>query len=260
MKRLCAFVTAAGILCAQSAKAPAAAEQRELLDRIAKNALDSQEQLPDFVCTQLTKRSEDPSGKGKKFKLRDTLEVEFTFVERHPNWKLLKVDGKPARFSYDQLRNGFISDAILQFFSLPGTLFGGEKPVRFEWKRQDAEGGRLLEVFAFRVPASASHLALSNDFESSVVGFHGFIFADPATSMLARIEVQLELPRADVVRESSIDVDYGPVTIAEREFLLPVKAVARLRTSGIAAQNETEVVRYQKYSADSSVKFGEPAN
>ena len=50
------------------------------------------------------------------------------------------------------------------------------------------------------------------------------------------------------------------MTIAERQFLLPVKAVARLRTSSMAAENETDVVRYQKYSADSSVKFGEPAN
>jgi len=260
MTRLCAFFVAAGLVSAQNAKAPSATEQHELLERIAQNALQSQEQLPDFVCTQLTKRREDPSGKGKRFKLRDTLEVEFTFVERHPNWKLLKVNGRPTRFSYDDIRSGFISDAILQFFSLPGTLFGGDDPVRFEWKRQETADARRLEVFAFRVPPSASHLQLSNDFASNVVGFHGFIFADPATSMLARIEVQLELPRSDVVRESSIDVDYGMVTIADRQFLLPVKAVARLRTSSKASENETDVVRYQKYSADSSVKFGEPAN
>ncbi len=260
MTRLWILIAAAGVIHAQNAKAPDAAEQRELLDKIARNAIESQEQLPDFVCTQLTRRGEDPSGKGKKFKLRDTLEVEFTFVERHPNWKLLKVNGKPARSSYDQLRSGFISDAILQFFSLPGTLFGGDNPVRFEWKRRETANGRQLEVFAFRVTPSASHLAMSNDYGSNVVGFHGFIYADPAMSTLARIEVQLELPRSDAVRESSIDVDYGLVTIAERQFLLPVKAVARLRTSSMAAENETDVVRYQKYSADSSVKFGEPAN
>lgn len=229
-----------------------------MIEQITKNALDSQDQLPDFICTQSTKRSEDPSGKGKRFKLRDALEVEFTFIAGHPKWKLVKVDGKPTRLSYDQIRSGFLSDAILQFFSLPDSIFGDAVQTRFTWNRWDLLDGRRAEVFSFRVPASDSQLGLTNNSGSSVVGFHGLMFADASTEMLMRIEVQLELPPETTARECSIDVDYGRVTIAGHQFLLPVTAVSEMRTPFGLAKNETEVVEYHKYTADSSVTFGQP--
>jgi hypothetical protein len=75
-----------------------------------------------------------------------------------------------------------------------------------------------------------------------------------------RLELQLDLPQGYPARECSLDVDYGPVTIAEHEFLVPVKATARLRMPGVIAKNETQVVQYQKYAADASVTFGEQSD
>ena len=264
MNRLAAllFVGAAafaGKPRAASEPAPSPAEQRAMLARVTQNALHSQDQLPDFICTQLTRRSEDHSGKGKKFKLRDSLEVEFTFVGGRPDWKLVRVDGRAARRSYADLKTGFLSDTILQFFSLPGSVFGESAQTRFNWSRWDALDGRRTEVFSFRVPVSASQLALTSGGAAAVVGYHGFMFADASTDALVRLEIQLELPRRSDAKECSINVDYGGVAIADRQFLLPVSAVAEMRTPAGLARNETEVVRYQKYSADSSVTFGEPA-
>ena len=229
-----------------------------MLARITQSALHSQDQLPDFICTQLTTRREDNSGKGKRFRQRDTLEVEFTFIGHRPSWNLLRLNGKPTHLSYNQLKSGFLSDAILQFFSLPDSIFGDEVQTQFAWNRWETLNGRRAEVFSFDVPASASQLGLTNGWGSSVVGFHGLMYADAATGMLERVEVQLDLPGETAARECSIDVDYGSVTIADHQFLLPLKAVARLRTPRVWAQNETEVVRYQRYAADSSVTFGEP--
>jgi hypothetical protein len=250
-----ALVAAAGI-CAQPA--PGVSEQQAMLARITQNALHSQDELPDFICTQRTKRSEDASGKGKRFKQRDILEVEFTFIGRHPKWNLLKLDGKPTRLSYNRIRSGFLSDAILEFFSLPDSIFGDEIQPHFVWNRWETLNGRRTGVFSFRVPSSASQLALTNEWQANVVGFHGLMYADASSETVTRIEVQLDLPRDGPARECSIDVDYGMVTIADRQFLLPVKAVARMRTLLGMAKNETEVVRYQKYAADSSVTFGAP--
>jgi hypothetical protein len=90
-----------------------------------------------------------------------------------------------------------------------------------------------------------------------VVGFHGEMFADPATQTVMRLELQIDLPPNFPARECSLDVDYGKVTIAEHEFLLPVKAEARLRGPQGIAKNETQVVRYQKYAAATSLTFGD---
>jgi len=229
-----------------------------MLARITEHSLHSQDQLPDFICTQLTTRSEDKSGKGTRFKKVDSLEVEFSFIGRKPRWNLLKVNEKPTHRTYDQLQNGFLSDAILQFFSLPDSIFGVDAGTQFAWNRWDKLDGKRMEVFSLRVLARDSQLAFTNNYGSKVVGFHGVMFADPATQTVMRIELKLDLPSDFPARECSLDVDYGNVIIAEHEFLLPVKATARLRTAGGIAQNETQVVQYQKYVAATSVTFGEP--
>ena len=63
---------------------PDAAAQQAILDGVRKTAQRYQDELPDFVCTLLTKRFEDRSGKGKKFKQRDSDEVEFRSVGHVP--------------------------------------------------------------------------------------------------------------------------------------------------------------------------------
>jgi len=244
-------------LCAQKERPPDANAQESMLARITEHSLHSQDQLPDFICTQLTTRSEDKD-KGNRWKKVDTLEVEFSFIGKQPRWKLLKVNERPTRRSYDQLQTGFLSDSILQFFSLPDSIFGPQVHTQFTWNRWDQIDGRRMEVFSLRVLARNSQLAFTNDYGSRVVGFHGLMYADPATQAVMRLELQLDLPSDFTPRECSLDVDYGEVTIAEHQFLLPVKATARLRVPGRLAKNETQVVRYQKYAADASVKFGEP--
>jgi hypothetical protein len=257
MKWLLAAALSTLMARAQSDRAPDANQRESMLARITEHSLHSQDQLPDFICTQLTTRSEDKSGKGTRWKKVDTLEVEFSFIGRQPRWKLLKVNEKATRRSYDQLQNGFLSDSILQFFSLPDSIFGEQVRTQFAWNRWDEIDGRRMEVFSLRVPARSSQLAFSNSFGSRVVGFHGLMYADTATQTVIRLELQLDLPPDFPARECSLDVDYGPVTIAEHQFLLPVKATARLRGPASIAKNETQVVRYQKYAADTSVTFGE---
>jgi hypothetical protein len=247
-------------LWAQSERPPDANQQESMLARITEHSMHSQDQLPDFICTQLTTRSEDKTGNGNHWKKVDSLEVEFSFIGRHPRWKLLKVNQKPTKRSYDQLQNGFLSDAILQFFSLPDSIFGEEARTQFAWDGWDKIDGKRMEVFSLRVLARYSQLAFTNNYGSRVVGFHGLMYADPATQTVTRLELVLDLPRDFPARECSLDVDYGEVTIAEHQFLLPVKATARLRTPGGLAKNETQVVRYQKYAADTSVTFGDGEN
>jgi hypothetical protein len=238
-------------------RAADAAAQASILARITETALRAQEQLPDFICTQRTERSEDETGKGRRWKRRDTLETEFSFVGHRPSWKLLKLNGKPTHLDYGQLRTGFISDAILQFFSLPGSLFGAQAGTALDWNRWDALDGRRVAVFSLRVPESTSQLAFSNDEGRRIVGFHGLLYADPATAQVMRLEIQLDLPPDFPVQESTLDVDYGEVGIANHTFFLPVRAVAGARIEGHLARNETTVVRYQKYAADATVTFGD---
>jgi hypothetical protein len=236
---------------AQTSAAP------DLLPRITEIALRAQAQLPDFISTQRTTRSEDSSsGKTRKWKQRDTIETEFTFVSRKPSWKLTKFNGKPTHIS--ELRSGFRADGILQFFSLPGSLFGPKVETVFEWVRSETRDGRRMEVYSLRVPQYASQLAFTGEDGRLVVGFHGLLFADPETAQVMRLEIEADLPDDYPVQRSSVEVDYRPVSIADRQFYLPARAVVEARIAGRLFKNETEVVRYQKYATDAKLSFGDP--
>jgi hypothetical protein len=252
-----AVLLTAAAAFAQIEPAPDAAEQHALLARITETALRAQEQLPDFICTQRTKRSEDETGKGRRWKQRDTLEIEFSFVGQRPSWKLLKLDGKPSHLNYGQLRTGFLSEAILQLFSLPGSLFGDQVATAFDWSRWDTLDGRRMAVFSLRVPETTSQLAFSGQEGRLIVGFHGLLYADAATAQVMRLEIQSDLPPAFPVQENTVNVDYGEVSIANQAFFLPVRAVVRARIAGHLVRNETEVVRYQKYAADATIIFSD---
>jgi hypothetical protein len=237
---------------------PDAAAQQAILDGVRQTAQRYQDELPDFVCTLLTKRSEDRGGSGKHFKQRDTDEVEFRLVGRIPYRKVLKVNNKSA--SQEPLI-GFRSDTLLPIVGfLPDWLLGPDAQTKFAWVRWDTQASQRVAVFHLDVRPSDSKLTLRNNLGVTTVGLHGLVYVDPAAARVVRLELELEVPRdgrMDVV-ESSFDLDYGPALIAGQEFFLPVRTVAQIRTlQGILSKNETEVVRYQKYAADSSVKFGE---
>jgi hypothetical protein len=232
--------------------------RQAILDAVRMTAQRYQQELPDFVCTLLTKRSEDRGGTGKHFKPRDTDEVEFRYIGRSPYRRVLKVNNKPAR---QEALTGFRSDTVLPIVGfLPDWLLGPDAKTKFEWLRWDAHRGERAAVFHLDVRPSDSRLVLRNNVGSVTVGLHGSMYVDPVSAEVVRLELQLEVPRDGLmdVAESSFDLDYGAVSIGDREFFLPIRTVAQIRTVfGALSRNETEVVRYQRYAADSSVKFGD---
>ena len=230
--------------------------QQALILRVQQNALDAQEMLPDFICTQLTTRSEDKTGNGRKWKKRDSMEVEFSFVDRKPNWKLVKFNGKDTHRTYGSVNQGFGADLMLQFFSLPGSVFGEKSGAVFEWDRWDRISGKRVAVFSVRQPASTSMLELRTPYSRWILGFHGSMYVEPEAADILRIEVALDPPRGIGMNASDVTVDYGSVTIGGGDFLLPVRAVARANL-GVLSKSEIEVVKYQKYGADSTIKFGD---
>jgi hypothetical protein len=53
------------------------------------------------------------------------------------------------------------------------------------------------------------------------------------------------------------DLEYGPVNISGQEMILPLKASENVREGKRLMRNEIQFVNYRKYSADSTVTFGE---
>ena len=236
---------------------PSPNDQRILLARVRLEALRYQRQLPDFLCTQLTTRAVDETGTGKHWKRRDTLEVEDVYVSTFVNHKLILLNGAPPHKTYQQL-TGFLSETVLHSVGfLPAWLFGPQAKTQFEWVRESTLDGRRMEVFSVHLPAADSKLTISTPRYSFIAGVDGEIYVDAVGAVVRRFEIRMDLPPASEIQEGEMDIDYDRVDISGRQFLLPVRFEARARFGTSLVRNETEVVRYQKYAAETTIHFDE---
>jgi hypothetical protein len=245
----------AAAACAQTSEpAPSVTDQQAMLARITKGALRYQGEVPDFLCEELITRSEANAKAPDRWKQLDTLEEELGFVGGQETHTLLKINGKKTRTSHEELE-GMRSDGLLQFVMVPSWIFGSRAGTRFDWNRWQTLAGRRVAVFAFQAPPSISTHPLANESRSFLVGYHGLIYADPATGDMARLEASMDAPKDFPFQEDAFEIDYGQVEIGGQPFLLPVKSVGWVRDRKLLTRNDIEIGQYRKYGADATVIF-----
>lgn len=237
---------------------PDARAQRVLLGRVRLESLRYQRELPDFICDQLTTRSVDDGGTGKHWKQRDKLQVQDVYVGGFVNHKLIAINGKDANKNYRALE-GFLSETVLHSVGfLPAWLFGPQAKTQFEWLREEMLDGRRMEVFSVHLAAADSQFTISAQRDMFVAGIDGEIYVDAISAVVRKFEIHMDLPANSVLQEGKLDIDYGQVSISSRSFLLPVRFEVQARYGASLVKNETQVVRYQKYGAVSTIHFDEP--
>jgi hypothetical protein len=146
--------------------------------------------------------------------------------------------------------NGEISEGV------PGTnlgdlFLGASSSGKFEWLRWQMIDGRQTAVFSFAVEKEKSHLDVSyccfpktttttnvanispevtvGDIQSvstwepfkKVVGYHGEFFINPDTGIVVRVITRAEMKPTDLVFREDRRIDYGPVVLAGKAYLLP---------------------------------------
>jgi hypothetical protein len=258
-RSVCILLLLASTQHAQDSTPPTPREQAVMLARVRREALRYQQELPDFICLQVTTRSVDETGTGQHWKRQDRFEVEDSYVGRFVNHKLIMLNGKPARKNYRQL-SGFLSESVLHSVGfLPGWLFSPQAKTEFQWVRPAVVNGRPVQVFKVHLAPSDSQFTISTERRPVVAGIDGFIYVDAMAATVRRFEIQMILPPDAAIQEGSVDIDYDAVSISERQFLLPVKFEVKASFGGTLGKNETQVVRYQKYAADTSIHFEDPS-
>ena len=85
---------------------PDAVEQARVLDAARDYARDYSKKLPNFICTQVTRRYEDPSGL-EFWQSQDTVVEKLSFFEQKEEYKLLFVNNVRLR------ARGSVSEARL---------------------------------------------------------------------------------------------------------------------------------------------------
>jgi hypothetical protein len=234
---------------------PDSIEQKRILAEITENALNYSKNLPNFICTQVTRRNFDPSGM-ENWRLMDTIQEQLSYFEQKENYKVTMVNSRMVTNVKHEQLGGATSSG--EFGSMLYEIFSPESQTEFNWERWATLRGRRMYVFNFRVAQSRSKYSILDvpSRREIIAGYHGLIYADRDTGMVMRIKLDCEeIPVDFPIQNVSLDLNYDFVKIAEQEFVLPLKAELRSRDGKYLVKNDVEFHLYRKFGTETSVTF-----
>jgi hypothetical protein len=236
--------------------APELAEQKKVLADATDYAINHERALPNFICTQTTRRFQDFSGR-EVWRPVDIIVERLTYFEHQEDYKVLEVNGVPSSVGHFQLGGASSSG---EFGSVMKGIFAPVAAAEFHWQTWFTLRGERMHVFAYQVAAANSdyHIVVAGQPEDLVTAYHGLIFIDDRRHFVHRITLHADgIPRAFPVQDVSLMLDYEYTRIGDADYLLPLTFELRSRDGKALVKNDVDYDNYRKFTADSSVRFGD---
>ncbi len=241
---------------------PSPEELKSILNEVQRKALDYTQSLPNYICSQYTKRHIDPSGT-EAWHLADTVLEQLSFVDQKEIYKVILHDDKPVtgNMTHEQLGGAKSSG---EFGSILRTIFDPETQTEFTWERWTSlrrEDNSLhpTYVFEFRVRQPRYSIMHEGSKRTISVGFHGEIFADRDSKAVMRVKMQCDgIPPDFPIQSVSLVLYYDVIDISGQSFVLPYQSDVKSREGKFLSWNEVSYRSYHKYSSDASISFGPP--
>ena len=241
---------------APSLPAPPRAEQERIIEEVRQYALGYTKRLPDFICTQVTRRYGDPSGL-EIWRQVDTITARVSYFEQREDYQVTLIDNRPVDLGMHEVGG---STSTGEFGTMLLELFEPKTDASFRWERWGKLRGRRSHVYAYRVMQNRSQLTISSDgSETVIVGYQGLVFVDEETLQVLRFTVDAtEIPTSFPVQEARTVLDYDYADISGSQHLLPLKFNMRMRAGRLLTKNEVEFRMYRKFETESILRFDTP--
>lgn len=229
----------------------AAITKLPLVEQARRYALQYAGELPNFIVTQTVKRFVQ-SPDVKDWKVEDTLEIELTYREETgEQFKLLRINGKPARQSYDELDG---STSTGEFGSLLAAIFLPQSKTEFKQVKEESFNNRPTVVYDYKVKKgnTVSSITDKNSGQKTLAGFSGTIWIDKETARVLRVEAAHEgMPAGFPITLSENAVEFDWINIAGERYLLPVRAevIMGRDRDRFYTRNVIEFKDYKKFEA-----------
>jgi hypothetical protein len=251
---------------------PAAAQpppdQSSVLESVRESALQFIGKLPDFICTQITHRTSSRAGfsapavgnglntlgSGTSWDVNDIVEERLTYIGTREEYEVLRINGRPAKgVDHLQLQGAFTAG---EFGSALHDVFDPNAHTMFSWDRIEHIQGRKVYVYAFRVPQEHGAVVIHRDPDLQViVPYSGRIFVDPETFSVLRTTSNLDLPAGFPIVHADRKIEYKPIMIANKEYLLPSRSEVHMQDSARSYLNEVDFKDYHKFVAESTIHY-----
>ncbi len=267
---------------------PAASEQTAILAKAGAYARQYVRNLPNFICTAITRRMDDDPDTGSReiwnhLRLNNTITGELSFNGGKESYKVQKVSrGK------ETAQEGLGTSG--EFGNIIEALFLFSTPDMFQWRHWEMLHGRRVAVFGYSLDSDHSRFTLSTGgrpnyrahgqppLSSITTAYVGELSIDPVAGAILRVTRKaVHLPRGFPIRRMETAVDFEPVDIGGTYYVLPIKsitlsdfvatvgagAVAYPGTGGVLIDvprkllNEVQFRGYRKFGAESVLIAGD---
>lgn len=242
---------------------PSSQEQAQIMTEVREYALNYSKTLPDFICTQVTRRYAAPApgtryggsaSSDPTWYLQDTLTIKLSYFEQKEDYKLILVNNTMTTQDYHNLGG---STTTGDFGSMMREIFEPSTQAHFEWDHWGTLRGRRVMAFAYNVAQSRSQWHIVWEKKLDIVpAYHGLVYVDKETHEVMRVTLEAEnIPVDFPIHRASTVLDYDFQQLSGKTFLLPLKSTSVMATSEFLSKNDEEFRVYRKYSAESDIKF-----
>ncbi len=237
----------------QTIPPPDSVRQQQILDEIKQYAMTYTENLPNFICLQVTRRYVD-FNLSDRYRIVDTVNAQVSYSEGKENYKLVSVNNRYTNQSMEQL-NGATS--VGEFGSLMKGVFEARSEAEFGWDHWGTLRGKRMAVFNYFIDSGHSSYSIEYQREQRIItAYKGLVYADEYTGAISRITfVAVDIPRSFPVNEASEILDYDDVDISGQPYICPLKAELRMRAGRERTKNEIEFRLYRKFGTESNIVY-----
>ena len=236
---------------------PPQADQEKILAEVRDYALNYAKSLPNFICLQLTRRMVDmhfqPGSKGS-WTPTDRIVEKLSYFDQQEKYEPITVNENPMFGKTWESLGGSISRG--EFGSLLKDVFEPQTDAIIVWDHWGMLRKKLCYVFRYAVLQRNSRYSVDYEKkEQTVPGYHGLIYVEKGPNMITRLTLEPDMPEGFPVQEIHQVIDYDFVDINGQPHLLPLFSQVQSRAGRSGSRNEIEFRKYQKYAADTTIKF-----
>ena len=242
---------------------PSSEEQAAIIDDMREYALNYSNTLPDFICTQVTRRFQAPRPGTKyggpvdgdpRWQALDTLQIRLSYFEKKEHYVVVLMNNAIVNQDYEKVGG---SKSFGEFGSMMREIFEPSTEARFAWDHWGQLRGKRVMAFQYhvRLDRSKYQLAVDEGKLRIVTAYHGLVEVEPDTHAVVRITADAEnIPPDFPLKETTDVLDYDYQELSGQTFLLPMKSTVVMKSMDGISRLEQEFRLYRKYSADSTFK------
>jgi hypothetical protein len=243
---------------------PSSEEQAAILSDVREYALNYSKNLPDFICTQVTRRFAAPmpgtrwggsSLSDPSWQLQDVLQIRLSYFEQKEKYLVVLENNNILNKDYEQMGG---SKSFGEFGSMLREIFEPSTEARFEWDHWGTLDRKLVMAFAYHVSQSRSQyrLVVEDAKLSIITAYRGLVEVDPKTHVVMRVTTIAENIPADFpIRKAEDDLFYDYQDISGHTFLLPLKSQVLMSGGEVLTRLDEEFRLYRKYSAEAGITY-----